>query len=220
METLSDLTAHTLYRAEVATLPRYTPAEEAELVRRARNGEQEAGLALVLGCLAAVLRMAWRFYLAYRPAHDDVLDLAQAASLEMLQALPRALEKRHPAAYLKGIARQEMVVLTLYHSSLIRKPELPLARLAAASIPFVGSLDALASEPAHQSGYLDPDQGQRFAPLYEALAQLTPRQQRAVAQRYGVGERDPEFSGQVESSVLRNLRSALQPFTTQLLLPE
>ena len=112
LNALNDLMARTLYRAEVAHLPKLSQAEEDELAMRARSGEVTARAALIVSCLASVYLMALNFYLIYKPAHDDTLDLAQTASLEMLRALDRALEKRNPGAYLRGIARKELVSST------------------------------------------------------------------------------------------------------------
>lgn len=233
LNALSDLLARTLYHTEVVHIPKLSPAEEEALVTRARRGDEEARTALVVSCLASVWLLAIRFYLTYRPAHDDVLDLAQTASLEMLTALDRALEKRNPGSYLRGIARKAMVVQTLYYSDLIRKPEFPLAKLAMTPIPTVESLDA----PAFRTGTTlkidliemapPPDDDQeaanmRFAPLYEALAKFTPRQRHNIAKQYGVGQSEPTFATWqgVTPYVRDQLRKALEPHLKQMLSSE
>jgi DNA-directed RNA polymerase sigma subunit (sigma70/sigma32) len=230
LNALSDLMAKTLYSAEVARLPKLTRAEEAELVRRAREGDTAARAALIVSCLASVFLMALRFYLTYRPVHDDALDLVQNASLEMLMALDRALMKRHPGSYLRGIARKAMVVQTLYYSELIRKPEFPLAKLAATPIPTVESLDAPAFRESttlkidliEMAPPPDEKENKRFAPLYEALARLTPRQRHNIARQFGVGESNPAYTSWqgVRRQTLDQLRTALEPYLKHMLSPE
>lgn len=227
LNALHDLMARTLYSAEMTRLPMLTQAEERALVTQARRGERAARAALIVSCLASVFKMALRFWLAYRPAQDDVLDLAQVASLEMLIALDRALTKANPTSYLRGIARKAMVIQTTYYSDLIRKPEFPLAKLASISIPTIESLDT----PAFRKGTFlkvdliemapppDEEQETRFAPLYKAIERLTPRQRHNLAKQYGVGESNPAYStwSGVTPHVMESLRKALEPHLKQML---
>lgn len=228
LNALHDLMANTLYHAEVARLPKLTRAEEAELVRRARHGDTEARAGLIVSCLAYVLYFAIRLFTTRQPAHDEALDLAQAANLEMVAVLDKALDKANPASYLRAVARKALVIHLIYHTDLIRKPELPLAELAAKQIPTVESLDT----PAFRSSSTlkidliemapppDEEHEGRFAPLYEALARLTPRQRNSIAKRYGIGEIDESIPVYNPTEAHKALRRALAPYVSMMVSQE
>jgi len=105
LNALHDLTAETLYSAEVAHSPKLTRAEEEELITRARRGDVPARAALVESCLHYALGKAHHYYSTRLPHHEDMLDLAQVASLEMVIGLSNALTKRNPISYLRGSRR-------------------------------------------------------------------------------------------------------------------
>jgi len=69
---------------------------------------------------------------------------------------------------------------------------------------------------------LNEDQTKRFEPLYEAIAQLTPRQRHNLAKQYGVGEINPAFTGWqgLTPYVQDKLRKALEPHLKQMLSSE
>lgn len=239
LNSLHDLMARTLYRAEVTRLPALSRAEERTLVEQARRGEKGAQVALILSCLPRVFFLAVSFVLAYRPAHEDALDLAQTASVEMLMGLERALGKTNPLTYLYGIARKAMVIQTTYYGGLIRKPHVAPAQLAG-MVPTVESLDT----PAYRDGTLlkvdlitvpEPDgqsseereaaRDRRFAPLYQALASLTERERATVMKHYGLGPYDEKLLYRGSGSypgryALDKLRRALEGHLTQMLAPQ
>src|SRR5262249_52745965 len=91
IQSLYDLTAQTLYDAEIAHLPKRSRAEVEELIDRARQGDEEAREAFILSCLSHALGVARFVYSDRRLLHDDLLDLVQVASERMLEQLDKAL---------------------------------------------------------------------------------------------------------------------------------
>lgn len=232
LQALHDLLATTLFHAEVARLPVLSREEEVELVSRARQGDVEARAELVVSCLRYALGKAHYYYHTRRPAHDDELDLAQVASLEMVASLDVALTKRSPVPYLRSIAARSISIYLTYFSGFIHKPTRHLDELARIEMPTVESLDTKAFregtelkidliEMAPPPDEVDPDE--RFAPLYEALAELTPRQRNAIIYLYQVqGEIDPSARtyNHIDPHTFKRLRIALEKHLTQMLWPK
>lgn len=243
LNALDNLMANTLYNAEVARLPKLTRAEEAELVTRARRGDASARAALVESCLHYALGKARHYYNTRLPAHDDMLDLVQVASLEMVNDLDTALAKKAPAPYLRGIAARAISIYLTYRSEFIRKPlYFTRDKLLAFEFPKVERLDVPAYRnrtrlkvdiievaPLPDDAELEGAEqrearnDRRFAPLYEALQKLTPHERNGIIQRYGL---DPDLMdnsitvpGQVSTFAARKLRKALEGHLTQMLNP-
>lgn len=227
---LPDLLAKTLYSAECHHLPKLSRAEEQELITKARGGDENAKEALIISCLDYVLRIAIRVFLSRRPAHDEALDLAQTASVEMLAGLDKALMKNNPASYLRGIAARAMSIHLTYDGDIIQKPHyLSGEKLLKADIPMVESLDNRAFREGSTLRVdlvqaVDENQPKKqFAWLYEALQRLTPRQRNIIAKTFEVGEFDPDISVGTRPNnldALIPLRRALTPYLTQIIEPE
>lgn len=196
---LPNLRAETIYHAEITHLPIPAPENLSSLIDRARAGEEQAREELLLSCLPYALGIARFVYHARRPAHDDLLDLAQVASEQMLLRLDRALAANDPAAYLRGIARSAIRQYCTYHADLIQKPEYPLAILKKRD-PYPASVVSL-DQPLLPDGTLlrrdqiaapsqqEPEEGskqQNFAPLYTALEQMSPLQTEVLTRLYGL----------------------------------
>lgn len=240
LNALHDLMANTLYAAEVARLPTLTRAEEEELATRARRGDEKARAALVASCLRYALGKARFAYNTRRPHHDELLDLVQVASLEMVRRLDLALTKTPSGAYLRGIAVRAISIYLTYFSGLIPLPtHATRETMATFDIPAVERLDV----PAYRGGTRlkvdiievaplpddeeleDAEQREaRFAPLYEALQQLTPKQRNAVVKRFRLGDDLLDPSVGIRASVpleaVQKLRTALEGHLKQMLSPE
>lgn len=224
LNALEDLMAKTLYRAEVNHLPKLTQAEEDELVTRARRGDVEARAALVISCLGYALGRAISLFTARQSRHDEALDLAQVASLEMVRHLDTALTKNNPSSYLRGIARKEMAIYIVYGASHFRMPHFTLAEFAErGGIPTVESLDAkvglkidIIETPPTEA------QPERFKALYAALDTLPPQLRDRIIWHFHLdrpaGPRPPE--GSSIKWPLVKLRRALEGHLRQMVEPE
>lgn len=197
---LSDLTANTLYDAEVAHLPKRSPSEVEALIARSRQGDSQAREALIVSCLSYALGVSRFVYHERRPLHDDLLDLVQVASERMTERLDRALATSSPAAYLRGIARRAILDYCTYHSGLIQKPEYALSVLAKCNPhpATVESLDAslyhdgkrvlvdLIEAPAPQPERDEQSQRKRYTLLSQAIHRLPKPQQAVLVRLYGL----------------------------------
>lgn len=200
LNALYEPTADTLYPMEVAQLPKLSRQEEEELVALARAGDQQARQAFVESGLAYALSLARRFHNRRSLQHDDPLDLAQEASLKMIEGLDEALATSRPAAYLRGIAERAISRYCTYHAGLIQMPQYSLAELAKYQHPAtsggVESLDTLiygkhihvdllsAPEPQPESD--ERRHRVRYAILYQALKRLSRKQRSTIIQLYGL----------------------------------
>jgi DNA-directed RNA polymerase specialized sigma24 family protein len=86
------------------------------------------------------------------PQHDEINDLAQEASLRMVECLDRALATSNPAAYLRGIARKAITDYCTYHAGLIQKPEYALAALKMSQHPATVADVASLDKPLYDDG--------------------------------------------------------------------
>lgn len=248
LNTLFDLSASTLYESELKHLnTRLSREEQAILVDRARNGDHEARQTLVFHCLLFALFKAYEIYKQREPRHTDVLDLAQEASVGMLVAFDKALEARDPVAYLLATAASAIQRYCTYDAPMIQKPHFSKAVMAKYD-PYpavIESLDApvsygrfkveLIEAPAlHEESEYEQRQQYRFAPLYEAVKRLEPKQRATIIRRYGLFGQPAETQIEiVEVSHLKratvathdfqarkNLAKALENDLSQMLRPK
>ncbi len=192
---LTDLAANTLYSAEVARLPKLSPEAEAILIERARQGDSEAREALIINCLSHALYKARFVYFERRPQHDDMLDLVQEASVQIMENLDKALKKNNPVPYLRAIANYAISQYCTYHSDLIEKPEYPLEILERRKAYItIESLDA----PLYRDGKSiqvehieaptpdETNQRKRHTIFYKAFHELSDRHQGLLVRLYGL----------------------------------
>ncbi|HXR65831.1 MAG TPA: hypothetical protein VN729_07905 [Ktedonobacteraceae bacterium] len=243
---LYDLTAHTLYHAEVNQLPVLSTEGERELVARARQGDEQAKAELIVSCLRWAWNEAYNVCQNRRPRHVDQLDLAQVASLQMVHSMQRALTKASPAGYLRGLARREISQYCVYYAPLIHKPHMIIEDLKQVEMPVVTtSLD----EPVYrhtETTLLTVDiveismppveeversqteeQAERWKLLYQAIEELTPRQREYLIRGYGLygqpAEANPELGAtgeRLKRLAVEILRKKLAPYLIQLNSPE
>lgn len=248
---LFDLSASTLYELELKCLKaRLSREEQAVLIGRARNDDHEARQALILHCLLYTLFKAYKVYNRKELQHIDVLDLAQEASVGMLEAFEKALEARDPVAYLLATAVSAMRRYCVYDAPLIQRPHysMTVLRRVDPSPAVVESLDEPEFADDHQQFKVDLIEApalyeeteseqrreHRFAPLYEAVKQLVPQQRATIVRRYGLfGQPAETLSEIVEASHLKrgtvstndfnarkNLAKALEEELSQMLRPK
>ena len=229
LDRLPDLTAGTLYSAEIARLPRRSRVEEQALVARARQGNSEARRALIESCLPYALGVASFFYETRQLPHDDLLDLVQVASERMVKGLDRALAMNAPNTYLRGIARRAIWEYCIYDAGLIQRPHYSNAELDKLDPKpaIVESLDAplsrdglpikvkLVEAPAAQPERDEQSQQERHAKLYQAIGTLTKKQQEAIVRLYGLFGHSVETKGEV-GPLYESRRGALKKLQTLL----
>lgn len=219
LEPLHDLTANTLYAAEVAHVPKLSPSETEALIARARQGERKARETLIVSCLSYALGVSRFVYHARRPRHDDLLDLVQVASERMMERLDRALATRSPAAYLRGMARRVILDYCTYHSELIQKPEYSLAVLEKLN-PHPATVESLDTPLYHDGKRVrvdlieatamqsEPDaeeQRKRYTALYQAIHTLSKPHQEALVRLYGLFEQPMETASDIgRPELIRN----------------
>ncbi len=120
METQDVPTTKELYQREVRSLPRFTLAEEQELVRRARRGDADARTALIQSCLNYVGFMAaWHVRYVF---HDEYLDLVGIGNVAVVEHVDEALTRENPCAYLRGCAKFAIIYYCFNRASLIPTP--------------------------------------------------------------------------------------------------
>jgi len=205
LDDLYDLTANTLYTAEVARLPKLTILEEQNLVAHAHMGDAEARQQIIVSCLHYALGKARVIYNLRQLTHDDLLDLAQVGNLAMLEDFERALQRNNPLSYLRGIARRAITLYCAYRSSLISKPaSLTQEQREKRGLVTVESLDtplsidgtlirldfveAPVSDPAtllEQEEHPE-ERRERNMVLYQALEMLSPRERQVLTLRFGL----------------------------------
>ncbi|MEO9030061.1 MAG: hypothetical protein ABI413_14730 [Ktedonobacteraceae bacterium] len=209
---MGELTAVTLYRAEIAQLPLLLRETAQHVIERARQGEAAAREELLLGCVRYAWMKAWSIYRTRRPQHTDVLDLVGVAHLAMIEALDRALASAAPVGYLVGVAAREIQRECTYHAPLIQKPEQTLAKLAKVD-PHPATVESLDAPLSHRKGSPSPHERipapvpveisheyalhRRFAPLYAAVKRLPPRQQAVIIRHYGFFGQPAETTAEI-----------------------
>ncbi len=190
------------YFSELAGLPVLTRAEEADVVRRARQGDKQAKEALLHGCLRYVASVTSR-YSCYLE-HEEYLDLVSVGNLAIVERLDKALTVENPVAYLYGVAKLAIRSYCYTHSQLI-------TQVRGRPMVWTDSLDApLCNDKGCLADLLvAPEQTPKgeqsdFARLYEAINALTPKQRYVILRFYGLDDDAPESI----ASISRRLSSA------------
>lgn len=184
------LTSVEQYRSEVLRLPRLTRSEEAVLVQRARQGDQQAKDELVQNCLRYVSLIASR-YVCYLQ-HEEYLDLVSIGNLAVVECVEKALSVANPVAYLYGVARLAIKSYCYKHSQLITQVKgKPFVWVDSLEAPIGNGKECLADRLC---AHLPEPQQQPadFAALYEAISNLTPKQRYVVLRHFGLDGDGPE----------------------------
>jgi DNA-directed RNA polymerase sigma subunit (sigma70/sigma32) len=228
VETQDVPTTVELYRREVRSLPRFTRAEEQELVRRARGGDADARTALIQSCLNYVGFMAaWH---ARYVVHDEYLDLVGIGNVAVVEHVDEALTRENPCAYLRGCAKFAIIYHCFNRDSLIPTPWQAKQRISVTSLDTPVYANTVQAEPVVVRE--SPD----YSWLYQAMEQLPPRYQEVLIRRFGLYDRPVEslyamsrrMSTSVKGSIaylteyraLRRLRQLLTQQEERTLLPK
>ena len=130
LDLMSDISGPALYNAEVSRIPFLTAEEQTRSAGEARLGKTEAQHELLLNCLNWTRTKAAAIYLEYAPAHADIMDLVGQANVEMVEALPKAVQTDNPVGYLMGVGVLAMKRYCLYNDPLVKRPRHKPARYA------------------------------------------------------------------------------------------
>jgi DNA-directed RNA polymerase sigma subunit (sigma70/sigma32) len=204
------LTTEELYRSEVRRLPRLSVEEEQEIVRRAREGDENARTALVKSCLNYVGFIAACYRRFVR--HDEYLDLVGVGNVAVVEHLDRALLMNNPSGYLRSIVKYTVLHYCLTHASLITRPD--------RSAPiYTVSLDAprddgqpLAQRLAAQEGSSEEERPD-YAFLYQALEQLPKHYREVLSRHYGLYGRTPESLYELSRRMSANVKGSIAYLT-------
>ncbi len=115
------LTSEEHYRSLTRSLPRLSREEEAEIVRRAKEGDAEAREQVITNCLTYVEFIAKRYETYLH--HDDYLDLVGIGSLAVVENLDRALGKNNPSGWLRSRGKYAIIHYCFTRANLIVRPD-------------------------------------------------------------------------------------------------
>lgn len=122
LDRMDDISGPELYRAEVTRIPFLTKEEQACYTDAAQLGYTEAAQHLLLNCLNWTRTKAATVYLDYAPIHADIMDLIGQANVEMVEALPRAIQTSNPVAYLMSVGASAMQRYCMYNDPMVKRP--------------------------------------------------------------------------------------------------
>jgi DNA-directed RNA polymerase specialized sigma24 family protein len=180
------LTSEQQYRSATRQLPRLSPEEEQEIIRRAKNGDAEAREQVITSCLTYVEFIAKRYerYLH----HDDYLDLVGIGSLAVVENLERALLKDNPGGWLRSRAKYAIIHYCFTRANLIVRPDHKAQPVYTTSLDQPIYSNTLSDTKAPVMVADHPD----YSCLYEALEQLPRHYQAVLISHYGLFDSQPE----------------------------
>jgi hypothetical protein len=178
------LTSEELYRSEVGCLHRLTKEEEREIVRRAREGDEEARTALMKSCLNYVGSIAaWHARYAH---HDEYLDLVGIGNVAVVERFNASLKRENPGGYLRGCAKDAIIYYCFNRSTLIPTPWFARKRFSITSLDNPVYSNTLKHESV--TSQERPD----YSWLYQAVEQLPQQFQDVLIKHYGLYNRPVE----------------------------
>jgi DNA-directed RNA polymerase sigma subunit (sigma70/sigma32) len=178
------------YFNELAGLPVLSRDEEADLVRRARQGDKQAREDLLHSCLRYVASVTSR-YSCYLE-HEDYLDLVSIGNLAIVERLDKALSVENPVAYLYGVAKLAIRSYCYTHSQLITQVRgRPMVWTDSLDAPLCDRKGCLADTLVAQQ-QLPQQEHSDHGRLYEAIIALTPKQRYVIQRFYGLDGDAPE----------------------------
>lgn len=184
------LTSVEQYLSELASLPVLSRDDEAELVRRARLGDEQAKEALLHNCLRYIASVTSR-YSCYLE-HEEYLDLVSIGNLAIVERLEKALTVENPVAYLYGVAKLAIRSYCYTHSQLITQVRgRPMVWTDSLDAPLCNGKGCLADTLVAPKQAPKREQSE-FAKLYAVIDTLTPKQQYVILRFYGLDGDAPE----------------------------
>ncbi len=207
MATQDILTNEELYRSEVRSLPRLTVEEEQEIVKRAREGDEDARIALMKSCLNYVGFIAKRYkqYLY----HDEYLDLVGEGNLAVVENFDKALGKDNPCGYLRGIAKFTIIHYCFTRANLIVRPDHNAEPVYTTSLDTPVFYNTLADTKEPVVVAERPD----FTYLYKAVEQLPKSYQEVLIKHYGLYDTQPESLYALSRRTKENVKGSVAYLT-------
>ena len=227
---LEDLSAHTLYSAEIKRIPRMPREIQPQYVEAARNGDMAARNALIENCQNWLFKKAVLLVLVRDLHHSDMMDMLSHANLMMLEASERALEATDPTKYLMGVGHREMQRWMYYFDPMVKKPKripdgyqhVQTFSGEAGEMPIFDRLAAPAARLVCAET-LEAESRERHAPLYEAIGELPENWQRSLTTFYGLSDEPSGTAEEVgaslgvhEKTVERHVRCAKAELAVKL----
>jgi RNA polymerase sigma factor (sigma-70 family) len=189
------------YRKDVFQIPQLTSPQEREIEELARQGNDQAKQRLVESCLSYVTCIAWR-YVPYLK-HDDYLDIVSVGNLAIVECLEKSLTKANPSAYLRSVAKWEMLHYCYYHSELIERGA------NQEHMPEIYSLDSLftpvMAEEQTTSEQLPVDR----ETIRSAIHKLSEKQQYVIMRHYGLDGDTPESLRTISRQLSSNPKATI-----------
>jgi DNA-directed RNA polymerase sigma subunit (sigma70/sigma32) len=190
------------YLSELAGLPVLSRDEEADLVRRARQGDKQAREDLLHSCLRYVASVTSR-YSCYLE-HEEYLDLVSIGNLAIVERLDKALTVENPVAYLYGVAKLAIRSYCYTHSQLITQVRgRPMVWTDSLDAPLYDRKGCLADTLVAPE-QAPPSEQPAFANLYGAIKALTPKQQYVILRFYGLDGDAPESIASISRRLSRD----------------
>jgi len=179
--------------------------EEAEIVRRAKEGDAEAREQVIINCLTYVEFIAKR----YEPYlhHDDYLDLVSIGSLAVVENFSKALGKDNPSGWLRSRGKYAIIHYCFTHANLIVRPE------HNSEPVYTTSLD----QPYYSNTLADKApvvrECQDYTYLYEAVEGLPKPYQDVLIKHYGLYDTQPESLYALSRRTKENVKGSVAHLT-------
>jgi len=180
--------------------PRLTVEKEWELIRRAREGNNEARTALIKSCLNYVgCIAAWH---ARYARSDEYLDLVGIGNTAVVERFDEALTKINPSGFLRACAKYAIIYHCFNRTSLIPTPWVARKRITITSLENPLYSDKLSIETTEVLE--QPD----YSYLYEALEKLPQHFQDVLIKRYGLYGRPVESLYQLSRQMSKSAKGS------------
>ena len=173
-----------LYRSMTRSLSPLSRDEEAEVIKRATEGDPSAREQLITSCLNYVGAIA-NMYKQYL-LHDEYLDLVGIGNVAVVERFYEALKRENPGGYLRGCAKYAIIYYCFNRSSLIPTPWFARKRFSITSLDNPVYSNTLKKEP------VTPLEKPDYAWLYQAVEQLPRHFQDVLIKHYGLYNRPVE----------------------------
>lgn len=200
------LTSEEHYRSLTRSLPRLSREEEAEIVRRAKEGDAEAREQVITSCITYVEFIAKRYerYLQ----HDDYLDLVSIGSLVVVENFSRALGKDNPSGSLRSRGKYTIIHYYFTRANLIVRPDHNSKPVYATSLDQPYYSNTLADKAS-----VAVKERSDYSYLFEAVERLPQHYQDVLIKHYGLYDSQPESLYALSRRTKENVKGSVAYLT-------